>query len=100
MIKADMVDYMTEISELRKENFRCAVVRDRRTLFHTAWVNWRALPENMTAYPPDALMPNAADVLEFDPVKTLVNSNHDTELDMHRDIIPCLTEFLLKEIIN
>ncbi|KAF9480601.1 hypothetical protein BDN70DRAFT_603950 [Pholiota conissans] len=100
MIKDDMVDYMTEISELRKENSRCAVVRDRRNLIHTAWVNWRALPENMKAYPPDALMPNAADVLEFDRVQTLVNSNHDAELDMDRDIIPCFTECLLKEITN
>ncbi|KAF9480602.1 hypothetical protein BDN70DRAFT_877441 [Pholiota conissans] len=99
-IKNDMVKYMAEISELRKENLRCISVRHRRSLFHAAYVNWRALPENLTEYPADAIVPNAADVLEFHQVQTLVNCNHEIELDMDLHVIPLLTQCLATEISN
>ncbi|KAF8186009.1 hypothetical protein BJ912DRAFT_1043290 [Pholiota molesta] len=97
-MKDEMLEYMTEASRLRTQNIRCIAIRNRRVLVHTAYVTWRTTPENLSRYPADSPMPNPADVLEFPPIERLIHTDTNIELDMDRDIMPCLIRALPSEI--
>jgi hypothetical protein len=97
-MKDEMLEYMTEASRLRTQNIRCIAIRNRRVLVHTAYVTWRTTPENLSRYPADSPMPNPADVLEFPPIERLIHTDTNIELDMDRDIMPCIIRALPSEI--
>ncbi|KAF8186010.1 hypothetical protein BJ912DRAFT_1060446 [Pholiota molesta] len=96
-MKDEMIKYITEASGLRKENMHCIAIRTRTALVYTAYVTWRRKPENLSRYPADAPMPNLADVLDFPPIKGMVHTRTERELDMDR-VVSCLARSLHDEI--
>lgn len=70
-----MIEYMEEVKSLVTEDARIRLLRKRRAVVHAAYVKWRMEPWRLTRYPSHLLMPGPADIMDWAPIKTLIDKD-------------------------
>ena len=70
-----MIEYMEEVKLLVAKDARIRLLRTRRAVVHAAYVKWRMEPSHLDEYPSHLLMPGPADIMEWPPIKTLVDKD-------------------------
>lgn len=76
-----MIEYMEKVKPLVAKDARIRLLRKRRAVVHTAYVKWRMEPFRLAIYPSHRLMPGPADIMDWSPVKALIDKDGIAELE-------------------
>ena len=74
-MKPGLVNYMEEIRSVLRIRERMSLVRPREAIVVEAYAEWRRQPENLERYPPNELVPTAADILEWNRIKSIIHDS-------------------------
>jgi hypothetical protein len=80
-MKPTMIEYMEEVKSLVAKDARIRLLRKRRAVVHAAYVKWRMEPSRLEGHPSRLLMPGPADIMDWAPIKTLIDTNGIAELE-------------------